>query len=79
MAGSVAYEAGSEEECRTLVRSIIAEKPDWIKIMITGGFWMQRRKGSQALKMPRLMSRHAARRSHQAGLRVAAHAESPEG
>lgn len=80
MAGSVAYEAGSEEECRTLVRSIIAEKPDWIKIMITGGVLDATKKGEPgALKMPPAYVKACCEEAHQAGLRVAAHAESPEG
>lgn len=37
MAGSVAYAAESEAECRVLVQKIIGGRPDWIKLMITGG------------------------------------------
>ena len=37
MAGSLAYEAHSAEEAAALVEKIAAEKPDLIKLMITGG------------------------------------------
>ena len=37
MAGSLAYEAHSADEARDYVAKIAAEKPDIIKLMITGG------------------------------------------
>src|SRR5574344_2898056 len=37
MAGSVAYPAKNVDDARNKVREIISQKPDWIKIMITGG------------------------------------------
>ncbi len=37
MAGSLAYEAASPEEAAALVRKIAEDKPDLIKLMITGG------------------------------------------
>lgn len=80
MAGSVAYAAESEDECRTLVRSIIKEKPDWIKLMVTGGVLDAKVKGEPGvLKMPPAYIRACCEEAHKAGLKVAAHAESPEG
>lgn len=80
MAGSVAYAAGSEEECRSLVRKIAAEKPDWIKLMITGGVLDAKVKGEPGvLKMPPEYVRACCEEAHKAGFRVAAHTESPEG
>ena len=37
MAGSLAYEAASPEEAAALVRKIAEDKPDLVKLMITGG------------------------------------------
>ena len=37
MAGSLAYEATSPEQARSFVRQIAKDKPDLIKLMITGG------------------------------------------
>lgn len=37
MAGSLAYEATSPEEAAAFVRKIAQDKPDLIKLMITGG------------------------------------------
>ena len=80
MAGSVAYAAGSEEECRRLVRKIAAGKPDWIKIMITGGVLDAKVKGEPGvLKMPPAFVKACCDEAHKAGFRVAAHTESPEG
>lgn len=80
MTGSVAYAAGSEEECRALVRKIAAGKPDWIKLMITGGVLDAKVKGEPGeLKMPPSFVRACCEEAHKAGFRVAAHTESPEG
>ncbi|QNM04839.1 amidohydrolase family protein [Qiania dongpingensis] len=80
MTGSVAYSAGSEEECRALVRKIAGEKPDWIKLMITGGVLDAKVKGEPGvLKMPPSYVKACCEEAHKAGYRVAAHTESPEG
>ncbi|XCP85150.1 amidohydrolase family protein [Roseburia hominis] len=80
MAGSVAYAAKSEEECRALVRKITGGKPDWIKLMITGGVLDAKVKGEPGvLKMPPSFVRACCEEAHKAGFRVAAHTESPEG
>lgn len=80
MAGSVAYAAESEEQCRTLVRRIISEKPNLIKLMVTGGVLDAKVKGEPGvLKMPPAYIRVCCEEAHKAGLKVAAHAESPEG
>lgn len=80
MAGSVAYAAKSEEECRRLVRKIAAEKPDWIKIMVTGGVLDAKVKGEPGvLKMPPSFVKACCEEAHKAGFRVAAHTESTEG
>lgn len=80
MAGSVAYAAESEDECRALVRRIIEGKPDWIKLMVTGGVLDAKVKGEPGvLKMPPSYIKACCEEAHKAGLKVAAHAESPEG
>lgn len=80
MAGSVAYAAKSEEECRKLVRKIASEKPDWIKIMVTGGVLDAKVKGEPGvLKMPPEFVKACCEEAHKAGFKVAAHTESPEG
>lgn len=80
MAGSVAYAAESEAECRLLVQKIIECRPDWIKLMITGGVLDAKVKGEPGvLKMPPEYVRACCEEAHKAGYRVAAHVESPEG
>lgn len=80
MAGSVAYAAGSEEEARKLVRTIMAEKPDWIKLMITGGVLDAKVKGEPGvLKMPPSYVKACCEEAHAGGFRVAAHTEGAEG
>lgn len=69
MAGSLAYEAHSAEEAAALVEKIAAEKPDLIKLMITG-----RRAGCHRKGNPRRAENEAGngqsrlRRGPQAGL-----------
>ncbi|MBS1400206.1 MAG: amidohydrolase family protein [Clostridia bacterium] len=80
MVGSVAYAAESEGECRVLVQKIIGGRPDWIKLMITGGVLDAKVKGEPGvLKMPPEYVRACCEEAHKAGYRVAAHVESPEG
>ena len=80
MAGSLAYEAHSPEEAAAFVRTIAADKPDLIKLMITGGVLDAKKRGEPGeLKMPPELVRAACDEAHRLGLKVAAHAESPEG
>ena len=80
MAGSLAYEAHSAEEAAALVEKIAAEKPDLIKLMITGGVLDAKEKGVPGeLKMPPEMVKVVCERAHEMGYTVAAHVESPEG
>lgn len=80
MVGSVAYAAESEAECRVLVQKIIGGRPDWIKLMITGGVLDAKVKGEPGvLKMPPEYVKACCEEAHKAGYRVAAHVESPEG
>ncbi len=80
MAGSLAYEATSAEEAAAFVRRISEDKPDLIKLMITGGVLDATVKGEPgALKMPPEYVRAACDQAHELGLKVAAHVESPEG
>ena len=80
MAGSLAYEAHSAEEAAALVEKIAAEKPDLIKLMITGGVMDAKEKGVPGeMKMPPEMIKAVCDRAHAAGYRVAAHVESPQG
>ncbi len=80
MAGSVAVAVTSEEEAAKLVDECVKEKVDLIKLMITGGVLDAKQKGVPGeLKMPPEIVRVACERAHEAGLKVAAHVESPIG
>lgn len=80
MAGSLAYEAKSPEEAKAYVAKIAADKPDLIKLMITGGVLDAKVKGEPGeLKMPPEYVKAACDEAHLHGLKVAAHMESPEG
>ncbi len=80
MAHSLAYVANSAEEAASYVRKIAEAKPDWIKLMITGGVLDAKVKGEPGeLKMPPEYVKAACDAAHELGLKVAAHVESPEG
>ena len=80
MAGSLAYEAKTPEEAAAYVERIAAEKPDLIKLMITGGVLDAKEKGVPGeLKMAPEMVRAVCDKAHAMGYQVAAHVESPEG
>lgn len=80
MAGSLAYEAASPEEAAALVRKIAEDKPDLIKLMITGGVLDAKGKGEPGeLKMSPELVKAACDQAHALGLPVAAHVESPQG
>lgn len=80
MAGSLAYIAKSADEAREYVKKIAKDKPDIIKLMITGGVLDAKVKGEPGeLKMPAEYVKAACDEAHHLGLKVAAHVESPEG
>lgn len=80
MAGSLAYIAESAEQAREYVAKIAEDKPDLIKLMITGGVLDAKVKGEPGvLKMPPEYVKAACDEAHKHGLVVAAHVESPEG
>lgn len=80
MAGSLAYEAHSAEEAAMYVRKIAEEKPDLIKLMVTGGVLDAEKRGEPGvLRMPQEYIRAACDAAHELGLKVAAHVESSEG
>ena len=80
MAGSLAYEAKSAEEAVMYVEKIAEEKPDLIKLMITGGVMDAEVVGEPGvLRMQPKLVRTACERAHALGMKVAAHVESPEG
>ncbi len=80
MAGSLAYIADSAEDAVAYVRKIAADKPDLIKLMITGGVLDAKVKGEPGeMKMPPEYVRAACEEAHKLGFIVAAHVESPEG
>lgn len=80
MAGSLAYEATSASEAAHFVEVIGQEKPDLIKLMITGGVLDATKKGEPGeLKMPPEYVKAACDKAHELGFKVAAHVESPEG
>ena len=80
MAGSLAYEARTPEEAAACVERIAAEKPDLIKLMITGGVMDAEVVGEPGvLRMEPSLVKAACDRAHGLGMKVAAHVESPEG
>lgn len=80
MAGSLAYEAKSAGEAADYVKKIAEDKPDVIKLMITGGVLDAKVKGEPGvLKMPPEYVKAACDTAHELGYQVAAHVESPEG
>lgn len=80
MAGSLAYEATTPEEAAEYVRVIAQDKPDLIKLMITGGVLDATEKGEPGvLRMQPELVRAACDEAHKLGMKVAAHVESPEG
>lgn len=80
MAGSLAYEARTPEEAAAFVEKIAAEKPDLIKLMITGGVMDAEVVGEPGvLRMQPELVHAACDTAHALGMRVAAHVESREG
>lgn len=80
MAGLLAYEAKTEDDCIKYVRKIAENEPDLIKIMITGGVLDAKVKGEPGvLKMPPELIRACCDEAHRLGYKVAAHIESPAG
>ena len=80
MAGSLAYEATSPEEAAAYVEKIAQDKPDLIKLMITGGVLDATQRGEPGvLRMQPELVKAACDKAHEYGLPVAAHVESPEG
>lgn len=80
MAGSLAYEATSPEEAAAFVQKIAQDKPDLIKLMITGGVLDAEKKGEPGiLRMAPELVKAACDEAHRLGLPVAAHVESPQG
>lgn len=80
MAGSLAYEARTAAEAASFVEKIAADKPDLIKLMITGGVLDAEVVGEPGvLRMRPELVKAACDKAHALGLKVAAHVESPEG
>lgn len=80
MAGVLAYEATSAQQAADYVRKIAQDKPDVIKLMITGGVLDAAKRGEPGvLKMPADYVKAACDAAHELGIPVAAHVESSEG
>ena len=80
MAGSLAYEAHTAAEAAAFVEKIAQDKPDLIKLMITGGVLDAEVVGEPGvLRMPPALVKAACDKAHSLGMLVAAHVESPEG
>ena len=80
MAGSLAYEAHTAAEAAAFVEKIAGDKPDLIKLMITGGVLDAEVVGEPGvLRMQPALVKAACDRAHALGMIVAAHVESPEG
>lgn len=80
MVGSVALGAKNVEETKELVRRVAKDKPDLIKLMITGGVLDIDENGEPGLlKMNAEYVKAACDEAHKLGLKVAAHVESPLG
>ena len=80
MAGSLAYEAHTAAEAASFVEKIAGDKPDLIKLMITGGVLDAEVVGEPGvLRMQPALVKAACDKAHSLGMIVAAHVESPEG
>ena len=80
MAGSLAYETHTAAEAAAFVEKIAGDKPDLIKLMITGGVLDAEVVGEPGvLRMPPALVKAACDKAHSLGMLVAAHVESPEG
>lgn len=80
MAGSVAVAAASIDEALKQLEHAENEKVDLVKLMITGGVLDAKEKGVPGeLKMKPEMVKAVCDKAHEAGYKVAAHVESPEG
>lgn len=80
MAGSLAYEARRISDAADFTKEIAKDKPNVIKLMITGGVLDAKKKGEPGeMKMPAEYVKAACDAAHALGLPVAAHVESPEG
>ena len=80
MAGSLAYEAHTAAEAAAFVEKSAGDKPDLIKLMITGGVLDAEVVGEPGvLRMPPALVKAACDKAHSLGMLVAAHVESPEG
>lgn len=80
MAGSLAYEAKTPEEAAHYVDIIAKDKPDIIKLMITGGVSDSVKIGETGiLRMSPEIIKAACDRAHELGYKVAAHIQSTEG
>lgn len=80
MAGSLAYEASTMEEAVRYVHDISRDKPDLIKLMITGGVLDSTVRGEPGVvKMSPAIVKAACAEAHKLGYNVAAHVESTEG
>ena len=80
MAGSLAYEAHTAAEAAAFVEKIAGDKPDLIKLMITGGVLDAEVVGEPGvLRMQPALVKAACDKAHSLGMIVAAHVESPEG
>ena len=80
MAGSLAYEAATPKEAAAYVDKIAEDKPDIVKLMITGGVLDAEKVGEPGvLRMAPELVKAACDRAHTLGFKVAAHVESPEG
>lgn len=80
MAGSLAYEATSVDTAIEYVEKIAKDKPDLIKLMITGGVLDAKVKGEPGeVKMSADLVKAACEKAHQLGYKVAAHVESSKG
>lgn len=80
MAGVLAYEAETKDDCVRYVDLIAKDKPDLIKIMVTGGVLDAKVKGEPGeLKMPPELIKACCDEAHRLGFKVAAHVESPVG
>ena len=80
MAGSLAYEAETPEQAAAYVDAIAKDRPDVIKLMITGGVSDAEKRGEPGvLRMRPEIVKAACDRAHALGYPVAAHVESTQG
>ena len=79
MGGTVAKVCETKEDAVKMVADLVDQKPDLIKLMITGGVLDAKEVGEPPLRMEPDWVKACCDKAHELGFQVAAHVESAEG